>query len=55
MTGNVKEWALARAANQDPIRGGGAASTEVAAACNQNTEVGTDTTTATDLGFRCCR
>ncbi|MCX5741333.1 MAG: MopE-related protein [Proteobacteria bacterium] len=55
MSGNVKEWTKARAAGQNPIRGG-ASNTEVGGlACDLDFTLGDDGFFFPNVGFRCCR
>jgi hypothetical protein len=55
MSGNVKEWTTARAAGQNPLRGG-ASNNEVAGqTCSLNFTLANDTFFFPNVGFRCCR
>jgi len=55
MSGNVKEWTLARLPGQNPIRGGSSSDTEIGTSCGLNFSLGTDTFFFPNVGFRCCR
>lgn len=55
MSGNVKEWTLARQPGQNPIRGGAANNTDVGTSCPLNFTLGSDTFFFPNVGFRCCR
>lgn len=55
MSGNVKEWTLARQSGQNPIRGGASNNTDVGTSCALNFTLGNDTFFFPNVGFRCCR
>jgi len=55
MSGNVKEWTLARAAGQNPIRGGSANNDVNGLACGLNFTLADDAFFFPNVGFRCCR
>ena len=55
MSGNVKEWTVARAANQNPIRGGSANNTVDGISCELNFTLADNAFFFPDTGFRCCR
>jgi putative metal-binding protein len=55
MSGNVKEWTLARAAGQNPIRGGSANNDVNGLACGLNFTLADDNFFFPNVGFRCCR
>jgi formylglycine-generating enzyme required for sulfatase activity len=55
MSGNVKEWTLARLPGQNPIRGGASNDTATGISCNLNFILGTDTFFFPNVGFRCCK
>ncbi len=55
MSGNVKEWAAARAANQNPIRGGSSSDTVDGTSCQLNFTLADNAFFFPDTGFRCCR
>ncbi len=55
MSGNVKEWTLARVSGQNPIRGGASSDTAIGTSCPLNFILGTDTFFFPNVGFRCCR
>lgn len=55
MSGNVKEWTLARQPGQNPIRGGASNNTDVGISCALNFTLGNDTFFFPNVGFRCCR
>jgi len=55
MSGNVKEWTLARLPGQNPIRGGSSNDTATGTSCPLNFILGTDTFFFPNVGFRCCR
>jgi len=55
MSGNVKEWTLARQSGQNPIRGGASNSTDVGTSCSLNFTLGNDAFFFPNVGFRCCR
>jgi hypothetical protein len=55
MSGNVSEWALARAAGVNPLRGGAFNTPQGGATCNASFPVADDTFSFGDVGFRCCK
>ena len=55
MSGNVKEWRAARAAGQNPLRGGASNSTVTGTACELNFTLANDSFFFPNVGFRCCR
>jgi len=55
MSGNVKEWTLARAAGQNPMRGGSANNDVNGLACGLNFTLADDNFFFPNVGFRCCR
>jgi hypothetical protein len=55
MSGNVKEWTLAQAPAQNPIRGGGSNSTASGISCALNFTLANDTFKFPNIGFRCCK
>jgi formylglycine-generating enzyme required for sulfatase activity len=55
MSGNVKEWTLARLPGQNPIRGGSSNDTATGISCQLNFILGTDTFFFPNVGFRCCK
>jgi hypothetical protein len=55
MSGNVKEWTLARAANQNPLRGGASDNEVIGTTCQINFSLADDTFFFPNVGFRCCR
>ncbi len=55
MTGNVKEWALARTAGQNPLRGGASNNEVAGTTCGLNFTLANDTFFFPNVGFRCCR
>jgi hypothetical protein len=55
MSGNVKEWTLARLPGQNPIRGGASNDTATGISCNLNFILGTDSFFFPNVGFRCCK
>jgi hypothetical protein len=55
MSGNVREWAGARAAGVNPLRGGSTLDTAGGIACTFSFSVANDTFQQNVLGFRCCR
>ena len=55
MSGNVKEWALARQPNEDPIRGGASNNDDNGTTCALNFTLADDTFFFPNVGFRCCR
>jgi hypothetical protein len=55
MTGNVREWTLARAPGQNPMRGGGSNNEVTGSTCSINFTLANDTFFFPNVGFRCCR
>jgi hypothetical protein len=55
LSGNVKEWTKARAAGQNPIRGGAANSPVNGTTCELNFTLADDTFFFPNVGFRCCK
>jgi hypothetical protein len=55
MSGNVKEWTLARAAGQNPLRGGASNNTVNGLTCQLNFTLADDAFFFPNVGFRCCR
>ncbi len=55
MSGNVKEWTLARQPGENPIRGGSSNNTDIGISCPLNFTLADDTFFITNVGFRCCR
>ena len=55
MSGNVREWAQARAAGVNPLRGGSTLDTAGGIACTFSFSVASDVFQENILGFRCCR
>ncbi len=55
MSGNVKEWTLARAAGQNPIRGGASNNDVNGLTCGLNFTLANDQFFFPNVGFRCCR
>ena len=55
MSGNVKEWTLARQPGENGIRGGASNSTGIGTSCPLNFTVGDNTFFFPNVGFRCCR
>jgi hypothetical protein len=55
MSGNVKEWTLARLPGQNPIRGGASNDLATGISCALNFTLGNDTFFFPNVGFRCCR
>ncbi len=54
LSGNVKEWALARAAGVNPLRGGSMNNTSGGLRCDFDFTVANDTFSFQNVGFRCC-
>ncbi|MCC7535332.1 MAG: hypothetical protein IT379_03930 [Deltaproteobacteria bacterium] len=54
LTGNVREWAQARSAGVNPIRGGSYENVYFGATCNLDFSLANDTFQYNNLGFRCC-
>jgi hypothetical protein len=55
MSGNVKEWCVARSAGHNPIRGGGSSTDVGGTTCGLNFTLADDTFFFPNVGFRCCR
>jgi len=55
MSGNVREWTLAHAPGENPIRGGAANGTADGISCPLNFTLADDTFFFPNIGFRCCR
>jgi formylglycine-generating enzyme required for sulfatase activity len=55
MSGNVKEWTLARAPNQNPMRGGASNNEVEGTTCQINFSLADDEFFFPNVGFRCCR
>ncbi len=55
MSGNVKEWALERAPNQNPLRGGASNNEVDGLTCGLNFTLADDTFFFPNVGYRCCR
>ncbi len=55
MSGNVKEWTLARAAGQNPLRGGASNNDVNGQTCDLNFTLANDTFFFPNVGFRCCK
>ena len=55
MSGNVKEWTLAQAPGQNPIRGGGSNSTAAGTSCGLNFTLADNAFKFPNIGFRCCK
>ena len=55
MTGNVKEWTAARAAGQNPLRGGASNNEVPGSSCQINFTLANDAFFFPNVGFRCCR
>jgi formylglycine-generating enzyme required for sulfatase activity len=55
MSGNVKEWTLARATDQNPLRGGAANNEAAGTTCQLNFTLADNTFFFPNTGFRCCR
>jgi len=55
MSGNVKEWTLARDANQNPLRGGASNNEVVGTTCQLSFTLANDLFFFPNVGFRCCR
>jgi hypothetical protein len=55
MSGNVKEWTLAHAPGENPIRGGASNNTPVGISCALNFTLADDAFFFPNIGFRCCR
>ena len=55
LSGNVKEWAQARLAGINPLRGGAYNNPPGGTICDANFVVADDTFLFADVGFRCCK
>lgn len=55
MSGNAKEWTAARAAGQNPLRGGASNNEVAGTTCGLNFTLANDTFFFPNVGFRCCR
>jgi len=55
MSGNVKEWTAARAAGQNPLRGGASNNETAGLACGLSFTLADDQFFFPNAGFRCCR
>ncbi len=55
MSGNVKEWTLARASGQNPLRGGASNNETSGQTCGLNFTLADDQFFFPNAGFRCCR
>jgi hypothetical protein len=55
MSGNVKEWAQARAPGQNPLRGGASNNEVLGTTCSLNFTLADDAFFFPNVGFRCCR
>lgn len=55
MSGNVKEWTLAHAPGENPIRGGASNNTGEGISCPLNFTLADDSFFFPNIGFRCCR
>ena len=55
MSGNVKEWALARSAGFNPLRGGASNNEVTGTTCKIDFSSGDNTFRFPNVGFRCCR
>ncbi|MBA3455945.1 MAG: hypothetical protein H0T42_22800 [Deltaproteobacteria bacterium] len=55
MSGNVKEWTLARVAGQNPLRGGSSNNETSGQTCGLNFTLADDQFFFPNAGFRCCR
>ena len=55
LSGNVKEWALARVPGANPLRGGASNNETTGATCNLAFTLASDTFFFPNVGFRCCR
>ncbi len=55
LSGNVKEWTLARSPGVNPLRGGAYTNPIDGLRCDHDFEIGSDTFLFPDVGFRCCR
>jgi hypothetical protein len=55
LSGNVKEWTLAHAPGENPIRGGASNNTGVGISCPLNFTLANDSFFFPNIGFRCCK
>ena len=55
MSGNVKEWTLARLPGENPLRGGASNNTVAGTSCDLSFTSANDTFFFPNVGFRCCR
>ena len=55
LSGNVKEWAAARAPGQNPIRGGASNNEVTGLTCGLSFTLANDAFFFPNVGFRCCR
>ena len=55
MSGNVKEWTLARAPGENPLRGGASNNEVLGTTCNLSFTLADDAFFFPNVGFRCCR
>ena len=55
LSGNVKEWALARVPGANPLRGGASNNETTGATCNLAFTLASDTFFFPNVGFRCCK
>ncbi|MGE3542358.1 MAG: MopE-related protein [Kofleriaceae bacterium] len=55
MSGNVKEWTQARAAGENPLRGGASNNEVNGTTCGLDFTLANDTFFFPNVGFRCCR
>jgi hypothetical protein len=55
LSGNLKEWTVARSAGVNPLRGGSYNNTAIGTSCDFDFAVADDTFQFPNVGFRCCR
>ncbi len=55
MSGNVKEWTLARAVGQNPLRGGASNNETSGLTCSLDFTLADNAFFFPNVGFRCCR
>jgi hypothetical protein len=55
LSGNVKEWTLAHAPGENPVRGGASNNTPVGISCGLSFTLADDAFFFPNIGFRCCR
>ena len=55
LSGNVKEWTLAHAPGENPVRGGASNNTADGISCPLNFTLADDSFFFPNIGFRCCR